>query len=210
MHRAEAREEAAIAEAGHPLDFLADIAHPETDAYQSISNLLGQLPARAQSKTIAMAGDSLMTAAAALALAYHGNEKVCLLEIGYEDPSDAPLQSLLGITSPIGISDVFKDKAELDNLIINARMNRPHPNCYVLTHGNCKTDWAGYRSQFSSLVHALSKKFHRVIVSLPALNRSTASLLIEAGIQYTLAEESFINKKGIDALQQHGCPIGLL
>lgn len=192
-----------------PAQFLADIAHPESEAREVIAEALCRLPHYRQARRIAIAGNSLMAAGAALALSQQG-EKTCLLEYGHE-AQQAQIASLVNFDAAIGVADVLKKTIPLDNLIITARIYRPNPNCYVLPQGRLRADWSAHQGAFASLINALSRKFHRIIISTPSLDRAAAQALAQAGIGWILADaENPVNARAAETLQQNGCSIHVL
>lgn len=164
----------------HPADLVPNLINPASATSEAFYRLIAEAGVGKRPKSVlAVSGNAMTAAGIAMALGHHG-EKVCVLELGY---SESLLKPLLQMGNDAGLSELFCEKADLEHLILQAKANRLLTNVYAIHQGQSKVDWLEQADGVKRLVRALSKKFHRVILSLPDLADSSRLTSLAAGLE---------------------------
>lgn len=177
--------------------FIADLQQPESPTRQAFSQLINwsgiqRAPLKALSQVVAMSGNSLIAAGLAMTLAQDNRphkQKIALLEWGQPEPL---LGRLFHFDNAAGLSELFSDRCDLEHLIVSAKTYRPLPELYVLGQGARQPAWLLTLPRMALLLKALSKKFHRIVLSLPCLDTQPelAQVFNQLNLEYALCYDT--------------------
>ncbi len=174
----------------NPTQFVRDMTVPGSSASQAFGTLIDKAgfeksSVRALSKHFAVVGNSLISLGLAMRFGQE-QKKICILELAHEQ---SVIRYLLENSSEVGVSDLLRNKTDLEYLMIQAKCNRPLPGVYIMNQGTKQIDWQMSVPKINALIATLSRKFHHVIISLPHLNDApdTDQLIKGLGVRHLIA-----------------------
>ncbi|MEB3286538.1 MAG: hypothetical protein VKJ04_03435 [Vampirovibrionales bacterium] len=152
---------------------------------------LEAMPLSTLTPVIPVCGSTVLASGLAISLLHQhedaaSRQKIALLEWGQ---ADACLGSFLNLDMPeVGLVDLFEKRCDLTHLILNAKLYRSVPNLYAIGQGTAGVDPMAHVSRFTQLLSALSKKFHRIVLSLPSFEAEPRlpQVLAALGMNYAL------------------------
>ena len=163
---------------------------------ETMDNLLAwtgleKQPLNTSSPVIPVCGNPIIATGLACSLLHHHtpshpHQKVAILEWGQPQGN---LLKLLDTNAPTtGLNELFQSQADLTHLVLNAKVHRFMPQLYAIGQGEGTVKAIEELPKLSQLMAALSKKFHRIVLSLPSYEQDprVPEMLARLGMNYAL------------------------
>jgi Mrp family chromosome partitioning ATPase len=138
----------------------------------------GELPERfGLTSTISGEGVTYLCRSLALVVAHDAARQVCIVDLNWWSPSTWPGHN----ESTLGIADVLRGNAELDEVIVPTG----NPGLYLLPAGTTKVaerPVLANRPELDKLLVDLSERFDHVLLDLPAINATSEALTLAEAV----------------------------
>lgn len=129
---------------------------------------LNEAPLKNTVQHILVSGSSLVASGLATSLAKEG-QRVAIIECGF---TETEIQKVFNTRADQGLSELFTERADLESLVINARVFKPSKGLFLFHQGQFQINWAEQAGRIRSLIRAISPKFHRIIINVPNLSEN--------------------------------------